>query len=99
MTKCRPYFGFWKKLYMMLKQVVSNLAVIKFGSPQLGFTIKATLLFQIYAQFRFLEKGLGLVSLPHFVHIFQEKYFLGHILSTNQTSLPDCLYFSRYWAI
>ena len=84
---------------MMLKQVVANLAVIKFGSPQLGFTIKATLLFQIYAQFRFLEKGLGLVSLPHFVHFSQEKYFLGYILSTNQTSLPDCFYFSRYWAI
>ena len=34
--------------------------------------------------FDFSEKGVGLVSPPYFAYDF---------------SLPDCLYFSRYWAI
>ena len=49
--------------------------------------------------FTFSDKGLGLVSPPHFVHIFQEKCFSYYILLTDQISLSDCLYFSRYWAI
>ena len=31
--------------------------------------------------------------------IFQEKCFSCYILLTDQISLPDCLYFSRYWVI
>ena len=46
--------------------------------------------------FDFLEKGLGIVSPPHFV---KEKYFSCYILLTDQISLSDCLYFLRYWAI
>ena len=30
--------------------------------------------------------------------IFQEKSFSCYILLTEQTSLSDCPYFSRYWA-
>ena len=41
--------------------------------------------------FNFPEKGLGLVSPAHF-----EDY---SSLSTDQISLSDYLYFSRYWAI
>ena len=40
----------------------------------------------------FSEKGLGLL-------IFEEKCFSYYILLTDQISLPDCLYFSRYWAV
>ena len=31
--------------------------------------------------------------------IFEEKYFSGYILLTDQISLSGCLYFVRYWAI
>ena len=47
----------------------------------------------------FLEKGLVLVSSPHFVYDFSRKFFSCYILSTDQISFPDCLYFSRYWVI
>ena len=49
--------------------------------------------------FNFPEKDLELVSPPHFADIFQEKCFSCCILLSEQISLPDCLYFSRYWAI
>ena len=49
--------------------------------------------------FNFSEKGLGLVSSPHLVYDFQEKCYSCQILLTDQISLSDCLYFSRYWAI
>ena len=44
----------------------------------------------------FLEKGLGLVSPPHFVYDFSRK---SYILLTDQISLSDCRYFSKYWAM
>ena len=49
--------------------------------------------------FNFLKKGLGIVSPPHFVYDFQEKCFSSFTLLTDQISLPDCLYFLRYWSI
>ena len=48
--------------------------------------------------FDFLDKGLGIVSLPHFVYIFQQKCPSCYILLTDQISLSGCLYFLRYWA-
>ena len=35
------------------------------------------------------------VFLPHFSVVFEERY----ILLTDQISLPNCLYFLRYWGI
>ena len=49
--------------------------------------------------FHFSEKSLGLVSGPRFVYDFPSKMFLMLILLTEQMSLSDYLYFSRYWAI
>ena len=49
--------------------------------------------------FNFSEKGLGLVSPPHFVYDFSRKMFPCYVLLTDQISLSDCLYFLRYWAI
>ena len=51
--------------------------------------------------FSFSEKGLELVSPPHFVYDFSRKMFLlfKNILLTDQMSLSDWLYFSRYWVI
>ena len=49
--------------------------------------------------FNFSENGLGFVSPPHFVYDFQEKSFSCYILLTEQISLSDCLYFSKYWTI
>ena len=47
--------------------------------------------------FDFLEKDLGIVSLPHFVYAFSRKMFFScFILLTDQILLPDCLYFLRY---
>ena len=40
--------------------------------------------------FDFLEKDLGIVSVPHFA---------SHVLLTDQISLYDCRYFLRYFAI
>ena len=47
----------------------------------------------------FLEKGLGTVSPPRFLHDFSRKYFSCYIPLTDQISLPDCLHFLRYRAI
>ena len=49
-------------------------------------------------QFDFLEKRLGIVPLSHFMYDFSRKMFL-MLYSTEQTSLPNCLYFLRYWSI
>ena len=49
--------------------------------------------------FNFSEKGLGLVSSPHFVFDFLRKCFSCYILLTDQISLSDCLHFLRCWAI
>ena len=46
--------------------------------------------------FEFLENGLGIVSPPHFVYIFQEKPFSCYTRLTDQISLPDCIYSLRY---
>ena len=50
---------------------------------------------------KFFEKkrGLELVSLPHFLYEFEEKYFAPYNLSTDQMLLPPCLYFMRYLAV
>ena len=44
----------------------------------------------------FLEKVLDIVSLPHLVMIFEDKYFSCCTLLTEQISLPDFFYFLRY---
>ena len=50
--------------------------------------------------FDFLEKDLVIVSPPHFVYdISRKNVSLSIFLLTDQVSLPDCLYFLRYWAI
>ena len=51
--------------------------------------------------FDFLEKILEIVSPPYFVYDFSRKMLLMlySILLTDQISLPDCLYFLRYWSI
>ena len=47
--------------------------------------------------FDFPEKGLGLVSPTRFLYDFSRKMFFSYILLTDQVSLSDCLYISRYW--
>ena len=44
--------------------------------------------------FEFLEKGLGIVSLTHFVYdLSKKKCFSCNTRLTDQISLPGCLYF------
>ena len=47
--------------------------------------------------FYLLEKGMELVSRSHFEYNFSRKLFLivSHLL-TDQISLSDCLYYSKY---
>ena len=47
----------------------------------------------------YLQKGLGIVSPPHFLYDFQEQCFSCYILLTDQISLPDCLHLLSYWLI
>ena len=47
---------------------------------------------QRYAQFKFSEKGQEIVSSPHFVYDFSEKFFTCCILLIDQISLNDCPY-------
>ena len=49
--------------------------------------------------FKFLQKGLRLVSPPHFLYDFSKKLFSFYILPTDQVALSHCLNFSRYWSI
>ena len=46
-----------------------------------------------------IKRGLELFSLPHFLHIFKEKYCSCHSLQIDQVSSSSCFYFVRYWAI
>ena len=47
--------------------------------------------------FNFLEKGLAIVSPPHFVIDFSREMLM--IYSIDKISVSDCLYFLRYQAI
>ena len=51
--------------------------------------------------FDFSEKRVGIASLQNFMYGFSRKMFLilYSINLTDQTSLPDCLYFLKYWSI
>ena len=49
--------------------------------------------------FEFLEKGLPILSPPHFVYDYSRKGFSCSILSTDHILSSDCHYFLRYWAI
>ena len=84
--------------------MICSLVSTYFDTLNLGFTknkLKKTLgySFRDMLNFNFPKKDLGLVSPPHFLYDFQEKCFSCYILLTDQISLFDCLYFSRYWAI
>ena len=46
-----------------------------------------------------LEKSLIIVSSPHFVYDFSRKCFSCYIVLTDQISLPDFLYFLKYWSV
>ena len=48
--------------------------------------------------FDFLEKDLGIVSIPHLAYDFSRKMFLLYSV-TDQILLPDCLNVLRYWKL
>ena len=106
-TSSSPFLFFLKKLYMI------NGDYVKWSGAQFQYILMILNLAynksKLYKtldywswdmlNFSFLEKGLGIVSPPHFVYIFQQKCFSWYVLVTDQISLYDCLYFLRYWAI
>ena len=63
------------------------------------FAVADHLLLPHIKQFKKIKRGLELVSLPHFLHNFLEKFFSCYILITDQVSQSSCLYFVRYWTI
>ena len=63
------------------------------------FAVADHLLLPHIKQFKKIKRGLELVSLPHFLHNFLEKFFFCYILITDQVSQSSCLYFVRYWTI
>ena len=48
--------------------------------------------------FDFIEKGLGIFFLPHFVYNFSGKMFLILYSINLPNSMSDFFYFLRYWA-
>ena len=74
----RALFYFSKNLNMRWKQGVCSLISIYFDSPQLAYKLYKTLDYwsRDVLNFNFSEKGLGLVSPPHFVYDFSRKMFL-----------------------
>ena len=92
----------------MLKKLVPNKIHVKFAFvvclsggllTYIRTKVLADYLFLPYVVFIKIKKMSGLVSQPNFCMIFEEKYFSRYILLTNQTSLPECLYFLKYWAV
>ena len=78
-TSSSSLFIFFKKLNFRCKQVVSSLVSIYFDSPQLvkaNCVKRYTIDPEISSIFYVSEKGLRLVSPPHFVHDFSRKMFL-----------------------
>ena len=82
-TSSRPLLFFNKKtqLNMKWKQVVCNLVSIYFNSLNLLYNKERLYKTLDYwsrdmFNFNFSEKGLGLVSPPHFVYDFSRKMFL-----------------------
>ena len=99
----RPLLFYRKALCEVKASGLQLIVSIYFDKPQLGVQWKQTALdywSRNMLDFGFLEKGLSIVSPPHFVYIiFWEKCFSCYILLTDQISLPNCLYFLRYWSM
>ena len=75
-------FCFLKKLYNRLKQVVCRLISLYFDSTQINIQYNRNKLFKTLhywsrdmLHFDLLDKGLGIVSPPHFVFNFSTKMF------------------------
>ena len=49
--------------------------------------------------FKKTQRGWNSLPASFSAWFFEEKYFSGYILLTEQNSLPTCLYFLRYWTI
>ena len=76
-------------------EAVRSLVSKYFDSTQPGIQYKQTIDYwsSNMLSFDFLEKGLRIVSPPHFVYGFLRKCFLCYTLLTVQISLPDYVYF------
>ena len=98
-------FCFFKKALYQVKATDLQLDFTIFGQPSNQHTIETNclklctidpeicsiLIFQIRVWEQFLQHILCM--------IFQHKCPSCYILLTDQTSLPGCLYFLRYWVI
>ena len=69
----QTFFWFLKKVYVRQKQ---HAAWFDYISIALKLGYNKNKLHRILCNFDFLEKGLGIVSPPHFVYDFSIKMFL-----------------------
>ena len=87
-------FLFFRKASCEVKAIVLQLGFIVFQQPSTWHTIKTNCI---------KLQTTKMVWEQFFHHIlcsiFQENCFLCYNLLTDQVSLPNCLYFLRYWAI
>ena len=85
----------WSVAWFHYNSISLKLAYIK----NKMFKTLHTVLIQRYAQFWFFINGSGNSFFTTFYAWFFNKNIPHVILSSNQISLSDCLYFLRYWAI
>ena len=105
-TSSRPLFFFFlkKKQTLFNAKVICSLVSIYISCSQLGIKQKHTvelfrLLIQRYAQFWFFKNESENSLSNTFCVWFFKKNISHNILLTDQISLPDCLYFLKYWWI
>ena len=88
------------KLSISLDQQSETLYSLFLWYIQVWYKLWCWLLaFISYKVFWKAKRGLELISLPQFLHFFEEKYFLCYIPLTDQILLSDCFYFLKYWTI
>ena len=78
--------------------MLCSLISITFDSPQLGKQLKQNIynlrtLIQDMLNFDFLEKGLGIVLLPHFVYDFSKKCFSSYTPLNLEILVNMCIAF------
>ena len=85
---------FYTVFFFNVCQVEDYLKILKLNRRTLAFTS-----YEAFLKTKWGLRELELVSLPHFMHGFWKKYFSCYILLTDEISLSNRLYFTRYWAI
>ena len=100
-TSSRPLFIFWKSLIWCESNWFA--AYFRYISIALTLSYKKS---KVYKTLDYWSRDLlnfnfsgNSFSTTFCVWFFQKNCFSCYIVLTDQISLPDCFYFSRYWTI